>query len=115
MSIASLFRSVGHGVKVAVKFIATGFIRMFGNEAAKRFVQDSYSLLQSAIGRIVLEVVQELSATQFENGAKREAAVNKVLAVAREQAITVAESEVRLLVELAVQFVKGNFQVQASG
>ena len=114
MNVSSVFKSIGREVKTAVKHIKAGFIALFGEDAANNFVKDSYALLQSAAGKIVCQVVNELNDTSLDSSAKREGAVKQVLELARQQAIQIAESEVRLLVELAVQFVKGNFQVQAS-
>jgi hypothetical protein len=114
MSVASVFKSIGRGVKAAVKHIAAGFVALFGHDAASKFVKDSYVLLQSAVGKIVSQVVKDLSESSLDGAAKREAAVEQVLQLARQQAIEVAESEIRLLIELAVQFAKGNFQVQVS-
>jgi hypothetical protein len=87
---------------------------MSGEDVASKFVKDSYALLQCAVGKIVSQVVRDLNDTSLDSSAKREAAVKEVRDLARQQAIQVAESEVRLLVELTVQFLKGNFQVQAS-
>jgi hypothetical protein len=114
MSVSSVFKSIGRGVRVVVKFITSGFIALFGEDAAKRFVKDSYTLLQSGIGKIVSQVVKDLNDTALDSSAKREAAVKQVLEASRQQAIQVAESEVRLLIELAVQFVQGKFQVEAA-
>ena len=114
MSISSVFKSIGRGVKVVVKFVKSSFITLFGEDAAKRFVKDSYALLQSALGKIVSQVVKDLNDTTLDSSTKREAAVKRVRELAGQQAIQVAESEVRLLIELAVQFLKGNFQVQAA-
>ena len=113
MSVASVFKSIGHGVKTAVKYVEARFVALFGEDAAKQFVKVSYTLLQSAAGKIVLQVVTDLNDTTLDSSAKRETAVQQVKELARQQAIQVAESEVRLLIELAVQFVQGKFQVQA--
>ena len=111
MSIVDVFKKIGHGIKVVATTIAHGFVSLFGSEAAKKFVEASSSLLQSAVGQIVLKVVEDMQATDLDTNAKREAAVVEIMKIASEQAITVAESEVRLLIELAVQFVKGRFAI----
>ena len=112
MSISSVFKSVGYGIKTAVKYVETRFVALFGQDTANQFVSDSYALLQSAIGKIVSQVVTDLNNTTLSSSAKRETAVKEVLELANQQAIQVAESDVRLLIELAVQFVEGRFQVQ---
>ncbi|HUO60895.1 MAG TPA: phage holin, LLH family [Candidatus Acidoferrales bacterium] len=113
MSMSSVFKSIGHGVKTAAKYVEGRFVALFGEDAAKKFVQDSYTLLQSAVGKIVSQVVKDLNDTALDSAGKRETAVKQVLEMARQQGIQIVESEVRLLIELAVQFVQGKFKVEA--
>ena len=111
MSFGSVLKSIGHGVKVAVIGVAHGFVALFGSTVAKQFATASIALLKSAIGTIVTQVVEDLANGDLSSGAKREAAVVQILALAAQQGIAVAESEVRMLIEIAVQFVKGKFTV----
>jgi len=111
MSFSSIFKGIGHGIKVAVVGVAHGFVALFGSDAAKQFASASLALLKSAIGAIVMQVVTELGSGDLSSSAKREEALTQILALAAAKGISVAESEARMLIEIAVQFVKGKFNV----
>ncbi|HEY0759708.1 MAG TPA: phage holin, LLH family [Acidisarcina sp.] len=111
MSFSSVFKGIGHGIKVVFAGAAHGFVALFGSDVAKQFAAASIALLKSAIGAIVTKVVGELATSDLSSNAKREEAVVQILAFAAQQGITVAESEVRMLIEIAVQFVKGKLTV----
>lgn len=114
MSFRSVFKGIGHGIKVVVVGVAHGFVALFGSAAAKQFAAASLALLKSAIGVIVAQVVTTLSTSDLSSNAKREEAVVQILAAAGKEGIVVAESEVRMLIEIAVQFVKGKLTVSAA-
>lgn len=114
MSLTTVFKGIGHGIKVVAVGVAHGFTALFGSDVAKQFASASIALLKSAIGVIVTKVVTELASGDLSSSAKREQAVTQVLALAATEGISVAESEVRLLIEVAVQFVKGKFTVAAA-
>ncbi|HEY0797432.1 MAG TPA: phage holin, LLH family [Acidisarcina sp.] len=111
MSFSSIFKGIGHGLKVVVVGVAHGFVGLFGSDAAKQFATASLALLKSAIGAIVMKVVTDLANGDLSSSAKREQALAEILALAAAQGISVAESEARMLIEIAVQFVKGKFNV----
>lgn len=111
MSFSSIFKGIGHGIKVAVVGVAHGFVALFGSDVAKQFASASIALLKSAVGAIVMQVVTELANGDLSSSAKREEALAQILALAASKGIAVAESEARMLIEIAVQFVKGKFTV----
>jgi len=111
MSLASTLKTIGSDIKKVAIIVADAFAKLFGTEAAQQFAQASLALLKSAIGGIVTKVVEDMQNTSLDSNAKREQAVVQILSIAAQEGIVVAESEVRLLIELAVQFVKGKVQI----
>jgi hypothetical protein len=114
MSFSSVFKGIGHGIKVVVVGVAHTFVDLFGSAAAQQFAGASLALMKSAIGAIVTKVVGELATTDLSSSEKREEAVVQILAFAGQEGIAVAESEVRMLIEIAVQFVKGKLSTTAA-
>lgn len=111
MGFTETLKKIGHDVKAVAITIKKGFIALFGAPAAHQFAQASLALLKSAIGQIVTKVVEDMANTSLDSTAKREGAVTEILSIAAQQGIIVAESEVRLLIEVAVQFVTGKITV----
>lgn len=114
MSLSEALSKIGAGIKKVAVTIAKDFEALFGTAAAEQFAQASIALLKSAVGTIVTQVVDDMENTTLDSTAKRETAVAQILEIAAKAGISVAESEVRLLIELAVTFVKGKVGVNAS-
>jgi hypothetical protein len=96
-----------HGAAVKV---SDAFVTIFGKEAAHQFAQGALSLLKTAEGKIVLdavEAVQTLSPSA-DAAAKRAQAFQQIGNDFKAQGITVGESVINMLIELAVQFMKGS-------
>lgn len=104
-SLWSKIENFVHGAEVKVSDV---FVKLFGKDASRQFAQASLALLKTAAGKIVLDAV-EFADTMNVNGAgKRAAALAKIGMDFRGQGISVSESVLNLLVELAVQTVKSN-------
>lgn len=99
------------GIKKAFKaiggFFKKAFIGIFGSEAARQFAEAAKAMLASTFGAIVLGVVQELSFENLSTAEKREEAVRRIAAAAISKGLNVRESMIRLLIEIAVQSLKG--------
>jgi hypothetical protein len=114
MTFADKLKALGKDVKNVALNIEKGFVALFGADVAKQFATASLAILKTALGQIVTQVVQDMSSSTLDSTSKREQAVVQILAIAGQQGIIVAESEVRLLIEIAVQFVEGKVSVASS-
>jgi hypothetical protein len=93
-----------HGAKVAVSAV---FVKLFGQQAASDFAHASLALLKTAAGKIVLDAVDAAQTLSTDGAGKRAAAFANILADFKGQGISVGNSEINLLVELAVSALKG--------
>ena len=114
MSFSSILNGIGRGTNAVVSGVAQGFEVLFGSAAAKQFGSASAALLKSAIGAIVVKVVEDLQNTDLSSSAKRDSAIAQVLALAAQEGITVLESEARMLIEIAVPLVKSKVTATAA-
>lgn len=111
----NVFEAIGHGIKwVAVK-VAHGFEALFGKPAAEAFAHASLELLKSATGKIVLSVVAGLMQVKDATGdQKREQAFTEIVTQLEQQGISLGKdilgSEINMLIELAVNALKGRFE-----
>jgi hypothetical protein len=102
------FSAVGHFFKHIAVFVSDLFVQLFGADIAHTFVVGAESLLKSEIGKIAWAAVNEVQA--LASGAeKKAAAFAKILAGAKAAGITVTDSIINMLIEIAVQKIKGQF------
>lgn len=103
-SLWSKISSFVHGAGVKV---SGAFVKIFGQKAASDFAHASLSLLKSASGKIVLDAVEAVQTLSADGAGKRAAAFSKIVADFEGQGISVGNSEINLLIELAVGALKG--------
>ncbi|MBV8807967.1 MAG: hypothetical protein JO033_04780 [Acidobacteriaceae bacterium] len=106
MSLFSKIENFVHGAEVKV---SADFEKLVGKERAQQFAQSALALLKTAEGKVVADAVEAVSTLATDGAGKRVAAVQKIGTDLKAQGITVAESLLNLLVELAVQALKGYF------
>ena len=111
MDLVSIIKSIGHGIKIVAVKVAHGFAAIFGREHAEAFGQAALGLLKSVLGQIVVAEVQALEGVSGVSGVQKFAqAQSAILEKAKVGGIAATTSIVNLLIELAVQFVKGNLE-----
>jgi hypothetical protein len=99
--VKDFFHKVGY-------YVSEAFAKIFGEQAAKQFAAGALSILKTDLGKIVLEAVAEVQ--KVATGAEaRAAAFAKAASTAKAAGIDAGESILNMLIELAVQTVKGNF------
>ena len=102
------FGAIGHFFKHISVFVSDAFVQVFGQDIAHMFVVGAESALKSALGKLALTAVQEVEG--LASGAeKKAAAFAKVVAGAKIAGINVADSIINMLIEIAVQKIKGQF------
>ena len=104
MSLWSKIENFVHGAEVKV---STVFVTLFGQKAATDFAHASVSLLKTAAGKIVLDAVEAVQTLSTDGAGKRAAAFAKIGADFQTQGLSVGNSEINLLIELAVGALKG--------
>ena len=102
MSLVDLIKKIGH-------VIAATFVHIFGSEVAKNFVRAAEALLKSEVGKIILEVVAALNNLPGEGAAKRLQAFQQIEIKLKEIGVEIKDSMINLLIELAVQKLKGTY------
>lgn len=105
MSLWSKISGFVHGAAVKV---ADVFIKIFGADASHKFAQGALALLKTAEGKIVLDAVEFAETLATDGAGKRAAAFEKIVADFKTQGKEVSNSLVSMMIELAVQFLKGN-------
>lgn len=104
----SFFSKVGSFFKKVGYYVSEGFQKLFGANAAKAFAVSSLAILKTDLGKIALGTVTEV-ATLAAGVDKRRVAFAKIGAQAKAAGIDAKDSVVNLLIELALQTVKGSF------
>jgi len=104
MRLAAKISNFIHGAGVK---IADAFVHVFGKDAAQAFGQGVLRLLKTAEGKIVLDAVEAAQSLEADGAGKRAAAFEKIGADFKAQGISVGESVINMLIELAVQYLKG--------
>lgn len=104
----SLWSKISNFFHTAEVKVSAVFIALFGKQAATQFAQASLALLKSAEGKIVLDAVEAVQSLAGSGADKRNAAFTQIMTDLKAQGKSVAESEINMLIELAVQFLKGN-------
>jgi hypothetical protein len=99
--VTSFFHAAGH-------LVSEAFIKLFGNDAATQFASASLSLLKTTVGQIAMGAVTE--AAKVASGAEaQKAAFSTVISEITKLGLSAKNSEINMLIELAVQAVKGSF------
>lgn len=108
---SNFLEKIGHGIKVAAIAVAHGFSKLFGSDAAQAFGHAALGILESALGKIVVAEVAALAGVNSLSGVEKFAqAQAAILDKAKAAGLDASTSIVNLLIELAVQFVKGNLE-----
>lgn len=107
MGIQKGLKQVGRGLKGVARLFRRLFVTLFGRQALDDFERAAYRLLQTQLGRIVWAVVQALESLRVPGEEKRRRAFARILAEAGTAGLTVKDSLINLLIELAVQRLKG--------
>lgn len=89
------------------KFFKGLFGTIFGKSALKKLAEAGKALLSSALGQIAWAVVNELDGANLSTADKRLEALKRIAAKAKEAGLDVKDSAISLLIEMAVQRLKG--------
>ena len=103
----SLFDKIKNFFHTAAVKVDAAFVKVFGKDAAEHFAQGALAVLKSAEGKIVLDAVQAVETLAVDGASKRAAAFEQILADFKTQGYQVGESLINMLIELAVQYLKG--------
>ena len=94
--------------------VSQALVNLFGAQTATELGHAALNILnQTKIGAAVLQYVNDFNAPTFDaiaNDVKRLQVVSKVRAFAQEHGITISDSLINLLVEIAVSRLKGYFE-----
>lgn len=102
------FSAIGHFFKHIAVFVSDAFVKLFGSDIAHTFAVGAESLLNSELGKIAWTAVQEVQA--LATGAEKQAAAfGKIASAAKAAGIDAGESLINMLIEIAVQKIKGQF------
>ncbi len=102
------FSAIGHFFKHVAVSVGDTFVKIFGQDIAHSFAVGAESILHSELGKIALVAVKEVEG--LASGAeKRAMAFSKIVAASKSAGIDAAESIINLLIEIAVQSLKGQF------
>lgn len=105
---SSIWTSIAHFFHNVEVFVSDTFVKVFGADAAHNFAVGAEGILKTDLGKIVWAAVNEVEALAA-GTEKQGAAFAKIVAVATAQGIDAKGSIVNLLIELAVQKLKGSF------
>jgi hypothetical protein len=104
----NFFGAIGHFFKHIAVFVSDSFVKLFGSDAAHTFAVGALSLLKTDLGKIATEAVQE--AENVAAGVDKYGfAFAKIVAAATAAGLDAKESIINMLIELAVQALKGAF------
>jgi hypothetical protein len=106
---SSLWSKVSNFVHGAAVKIADAFVAIFGKDASHQFAQGALAVLKTAAGKIALDAVEAIEAMNpgADGASKRSQAFTKVASDFKAQGIQASESIIGMLIELAVQYLKG--------
>lgn len=98
-------------IRHAAAFVSNAFISLFGHDNAVAFGHAALSVLDSALGQIVVKAVAavESLSPSLDGATKKVQAFSAVLTEAEKQGISAKNSLVNMLIELAVQAIAGSF------
>lgn len=100
-------RKVGRGVRAVARLFRQIFRALFGPEALASFERAAWELLRTQLGRIAWAVVQAMAQLNLPNDEKRRLAFARISSEARAAGLVVKDSIINLLIEIAVQRLKG--------
>lgn len=108
----SVWSKIGHFLKGLEVDVSDLFVKLFGADAAHNFAAAAESIIKTDLGKIAMEAVTEAQALAA-GVDKRAAAFTKIVSTATAAGLDVKDSIVNLLIELALQKVKGSFGTPA--
>lgn len=110
MGFVSWVKSVVNHVKGAAVLVSEEFEKLVGKDKAEEFAHASISILQTGIGKIVTDAVEAVKTLDptAPGDAKKAQAFDKIMADAQAQGLTAERSIVHMLIELAVNVMKGH-------
>lgn len=102
------YSTIWHVLKHIEVFVSSAFIALVGSDAAHSFAVGAESILKTDLGKIVMVAVQQ-AATLGTGADKKAAAFAAISAQAKASGLDIKDSLVNMLIELAVNRVKGVF------
>lgn len=102
------FSAIRHFFKNVAVEVSDIFTKLFGADTAHNFAVGAESVLKTDLGKIALTAVQEVQALAA-GVDKRATAFAKIASSAKTAGIDASESIINMLIEIAVQKVKGSF------
>src|SRR5581483_576848 len=108
-AVSNLVHKVAHFLHNAQLYVSDVFVALFGKARAQAFGHAAVAILQTEAGKVALAVVEELEALvpALDGATKRAQAAAKLKSQLSASGHVLGDSLVNLLVELAVQTVKG--------
>jgi hypothetical protein len=104
----SFWKRVGEFFHEAGNLVSDAFIKLFGKQAATQFASASLGLLKTSVGEIALNAVTEAAKAASGAEAQKIAFTNITGEIAK-VGLSAKDSEINMLIELALQAVKGSF------
>ena len=100
--IGDFFKKIGH-------VFAHFFVLVFGQQAAANFAKSALAILDSEFGKIVYTIVEGLQTYAVSNGgaAAAQQAFQQIKSAALSSGLDIKDSIINLMIELAVQKLKG--------
>lgn len=95
--------------KRAAVYVGLALKRAFGSQPAQEFAKGALAILGTELGKVALLVVGDLSASTLTNAEKRAAAFARIAAVAKLGGISVTDSIINLVIEVALTAIKNGF------
>ena len=105
----SVFSTVVGWFKKVEVWVSAVLVKLFGQQAAQQFAAGAVAILKTEVGKIALAAVQAALTLTSDGAAKRAAAFAAIGTQAKASGIAVSDSLINLLIETALQAVKGNF------
>lgn len=101
------FLKVGRGLRALARLFRKLFLALFGREALESFQRAARGMLATQLGRIVWAAVEALARENLSNEEKRRQAFERIVREALAAGLVVKDSLINLLIEMAVQRLKG--------
>jgi hypothetical protein len=94
--------------KAVGKFVAKAFVAVFGSAEAAQFAHASLTLLKTSVGKVALDAVT--AAQGAANGTEaHKSAFDQIVSEVTKMGLSLGNSEINMLIELALQAIKGTF------
>lgn len=100
-------RKVARGIKALARLFQRLFLVLFGREALEHFQRAAAAMLATELGRIAWAAVEALASLNLPGEEKRRRAFARIAREARDAGLAVKDSFINLLIEIAVQRLKG--------